>query len=62
MNLGLWCCMLHCLTGPNPNTPGQPTMCIRFDTEYDGDVDLKDIAMFQNHPPITECWERLGDD
>ena len=46
--LSLWCCMLQCLTGPSPNTPGFPTRCLNFDGDHDGDVDLKDTAMFLN--------------
>lgn len=59
--IGLWCCMLACLNGPDTPITNTTILCLRFDSDWDDDIDLKDFAVFQNHPPIGEKWERLGD-
>lgn len=46
--LSLLCCLVSCLTGPSPNTPGQANYCVNSDADHDLDVDLRDVAAFLN--------------
>lgn len=53
--LSLMCCVARLMTGPVPSVDPLPIRW--FDCDHDGDLDLRDVAAFQNSLPVVgEDW------